>query len=655
MLCLIDPAGRETRIALSEQDAGVWHGLLADIGPGQRYGFRVDGPNDPSRGLRFDASRLLIDPYARAIAIDTSDDYTHLGIVVDESFDWGDDRPPSISYADTIIYEAHVKGFTQLHPDVPVDLRGTYEGLGHPAALAHLVDLGVTAVELLPVHESLTEPAVAAHGLTNYWGYNTLGFFAPHAAYSAEVRAQRPGGQVAEFKQMVKSIHAAGLEVILDVVFNHTAEGPAGGPMMSFRGIDNPAYYRLDPADPARYIDTTGCGNSLNVEDATALQLVMDSLRYWVEQMHVDGFRFDLAPTLARHDGAFERSAAFFDLVAQDPVISRVKLIAEPWDVGQGDSYDIGRFPPLWSEWNGAYRDTIRDFWRSTPGTLPALATRMTGSSDLYGVDARRPTASVNFVTAHDGFTLRDLVSYDTKHNEANREGNSDGAAGNRSWNCGVEGETDDPDVRALRSRQQRALLTTLMTSFGIPMLLGGDELGRTQSGNNNAYCQDTPVSWFDWSDADAALTAFTRRLIRLRTDHPVLRRRRFLSGAQARDIEWYTPDGLIMRDDDWANPDARSVAIYLDGTDSPDLAADGSLLVDDDMLILINAWWEPLDMRVPSAVIPATWTCEVDSFDPRVGASAEPSAPGASRTAGDVLTVGPRSVVILCGTRLAS
>ncbi len=649
-LCLIDAEGAETRVPLTEQDAGVWHGLVPGIRAGQRYGFRVDGPFDPARGLRFDAKRLLVDPYARAIAADTTENYSHVGLVVDESFDWGDDRAPMTPYADTVIYETHVKGFTQLHPDVPVDLRGTYEGLGHPAALQHLVDLGVTAVELLPVHESLTEPSVAAHGLTNYWGYNTLGFFAPQSSYSAEVRAQRPGGQVAEFKQMVTAIHAAGLEVILDVVFNHTAEGPATGPTMSFRGIDNPAYYRLDPNDLSQYIDTTGCGNSLNAGDETALRLIMDSLRYWVQQMHVDGFRFDLAPTLAREDGAFEKSASFFDLVAQDPVISRVKLIAEPWDVGQGDSYDIGRFPPLWSEWNGSYRDTVRDFWRSKPGLISTLATRITGSEDLYGTDSRRPTASVNFVTVHDGFTLRDLVSYDHKHNEANREGNRDGTSDNRSWNCGVEGETDDAEIIALRERQRRAMLTTLLTSFGIPMLLGGDEFGRTQQGNNNAYCQDSPISWIDWTDVDAELLAFTQRLVRLRREHPVLRRTRFLRGPQAVDIEWYTPSGDAMGPDDWSNPDARSLVVYLDGTDSPDIALDGTLMPDEDMLLMVNAWWEPLQMRVPGAIMPSTWTCVLDSFDASVGLRPAPSI-----GPGEYVTVGPRSVMILCGSRVGA
>ncbi len=646
-VCLIDARGAETAVPLTEQDAGVWHGFIPGVGAGQRYGFRVDGPFDPARGLRFDPTRLLVDPYARAIAADTTADSSHVALVVDEQFDWGDDTAPMTSYANTVIYETHVKGFTQLHPAVPVDLRGTYEGLAHPAALQHLVDLGVTAIELLPVHESFTEPSVAAHGLTNYWGYNTLGFFAPHSAYSAEVRAQRPGGQVAEFKAMVRAIHAAGLEVILDVVFNHTAEGPATGPTLSFRGIDNPAYYRLDPTDLSQYVDTTGCGNSLNAGDETALRLIMDSLRYWIEQMHVDGFRFDLAPTLAREDGAFERSASFFDLVSQDPMISRVKLIAEPWDVGQGDSYDIGRFPPLWSEWNGSYRDTVRDFWRSTPGMLSTFATRITGSADLYGSDARRPTASVNFVTVHDGFTMHDLVSYDHKHNEANRESNLDGTDENRSWNCGVEGETDDPDVLALRARQRRAMLTTLLTSFGVPMMLGGDELGRTQQGNNNAYCQDSPMSWIDWSEVDTDLLAFTRRLVHLRRDHPVLRRTRFLRGPQAVDIGWFTPSGAPMGPDDWANPDSRAVACYLDGSDAPDIALDGTLMPDNDMLIMVNSWWETLEMRVPLSTESAVWTHVVDSYDASVGLSPTPPV-----GAGEVVRVGPRSVAILCGTR---
>ena len=487
---------------------------------------RGDDPADPARPSMLDSAA-----------------HVPRSLVVDPSFDWGRQVRPTIRYADTIIYEVHVKGFTMTHPDVPPELRGTYAGLGHEAAIAHLLDLGVTAVELLPVHHSVPEAFLVERGLTNYWGYNTIGFFAPHEGYSASARAGRPGGQVSEFKAMVRALHEAGLEVLLDVVYNHTAEGDHRGPTLCHRGLDNPAYYRLDPQDPGRYVDTTGCGNALNVADAHGLQLIMDSLRYWLVEMQVDGFRFDLAPTLAREAGAFDRSAAFFDLVAQDPVVSRAKLIAEPWDVGQPDSYDIGHFPPLWSEWNGKYRDTIRDFWRRRDGLVPEFATRFSGSSDLYGGSRRHPTASVNLITVHDGFTLADLVAYDHKHNEANGEDNRDGTDDNRSWNCGAEGPTDDPEIVALRERQSRAMLTTLMLSFGVPMLLGGDELGRTQGGNNNAYCQDNEMTWFDWTNVDGDLLAFTKRLIALRRRHPVFRRRRFLVGMDAQELLWFTPE----------------------------------------------------------------------------------------------------------------
>ncbi|MEI6361304.1 MAG: glycogen debranching protein GlgX [Actinomycetes bacterium] len=672
-VCLIDESGNETRHALPQNDAGIWHGFLPGVTAGQRYGLRASGPYDPSRGLRFNDAKLLLDPYARATvgelrygpsiyghdldepsrpsSLDSAKDVP-LGIVIDDAFDWTGDTSPNRRYADTVVYEVHVKGFTQLHPGVPADMRGTYAGLAHPAAVQHLVDLGVTAIELLPVHQSVTEPSVHSHGLANYWGYNTLGFFAPHAAYSAEAKRGVVGGQVREFKAMVKALHAAGLEVILDVVYNHTCEGGAGGPTLCFRGLDNPDYYRLDPHDPAGYYDTTGTGNSIDAGSTTALWLIMDSLRYWVEEMHVDGFRFDLAATLSREDGAFDRTASFFDLIAQDPVVNRVKLIAEPWDVGQMDSYDIGRFPAMWREWNGAYRDTVRDFWRSKPSLMSTLASRITGSSDLYGNSARRPTASVNFVTAHDGFTLRDLVSYDSKHNEANLEDNRDGTSDNRSWNCGAEGPTDDPTVNALRSRQQRALLTTLLTSFGIPMLLGGDELGRTQQGNNNAYCQDGTVAWFDWSAPDQALLAFTRRLVRMRLEHPVFRRRRFLVGSQTDEIQWYTPAGALMNDGDWNDPNARCIVLYLDGNDLPDTGADGSPLLDDDFLVMVNAWWEPLGMVIPPVDGAREWQREIDTDDDAVGASADPPNPGAPMAIGSTVTVAARSMLILRGRR---
>ncbi|MBV9095234.1 MAG: glycogen debranching protein GlgX, partial [Streptosporangiaceae bacterium] len=521
LLCLFDKAGAETQIPMPDRDADVWHVFVPGIGAGQRYGYRATGPYDPAQGIRCNPAKLLLDPYVRALTGTVrfgpevygyaegnpdAPSETDSAASVPRSLVTADEPPRRAGarlarpYQDTIIYEVHVKGFTMRHPDVPPELRGTYAGLAHEAGVAHLLGLGVTAVELLPVHESIPEPFLVQRGLTNYWGYNTIGYFAPHQGYSAAVRAGGPGGQVAEFKAMVDTLHAAGIEVLLDVVFNHTAEGSHLGPTFCFRGLDNPAYYRLDPGDLRYYQDTTGCGNSLNVGDPITLQLIMDSLRYWVTEMGVDGFRFDLAPTLARQEGEFEKRSAFFDLVSQDPVVSRAKLIAEPWDVGQMDSYELGRFPPVWREWNGRYRDTMRDFWRSHPVGIGEFANRFAGSADMYGRAHRRPTASVNLITVHDGFTLRDLVCYDAKHNEANGEGNRDGTDDNRSWNCGVEGPTDDPAVLALRERQSRAMLATLLLSFGIPMLLGGDEMGRTQRGNNNAYCQDNEITWFDWS-----------------------------------------------------------------------------------------------------------------------------------------------------------
>jgi isoamylase len=670
-LCLFDRAGRETQIPLTEYDADVWHGFVPDVGPGQAYGYRAAGRYDPARGLRGNAAKLLLDPYARAVsgevvfgpevlghAVDDLDAPSGLdsaghvprSLVVDGKFRWTDGSLLRRRYSDTIIYEVHVKGFTMRHPGVPARLRGTYAGLGHPAAVSYLADLGVTAVELLPVHQNLPEAFIAQRGLTNYWGYNTIGYFAPHAGYSAAVRAGRPGGQVAEFKTMVNALHAAGLEVLLDVVFNHTAEGNHLGPTLCFRGLDNPAYYRLDPRDPARYVDTTGCGNSLNAGSPVTLQLIMDSLRYWLSEMHVDGFRFDLAPTLARQEGGFDRVSAFFDLVAQDPVVSQAKLIAEPWDVGQMDSYDLGRFPPLWREWNGKYRDAMRDFWRSHPVGIGEFATRFCGSSDLYGgAERRRPTASVNLLTVHDGFTLRDLVSYNDKHNEANGEENRDGTSDNRSWNCGAEGHTGDPAIVALRERQSRAMLATLLLSFGVPLLLGGDEFGRTQQGNNNAYCQDNGITWFDWSSVDENLLAFTRRLIGFRRQHPVFRRRRFLTGKEASELGWFTPAGTAMTGPDWANPSALALALYFDGSDAPDHAENGTPLLDDDILVLINAWWEPLEFIIPATRDGQAWRAEIDSNDPTTASRVPP------RHAGDLYTVGPRSVAVLLGPVVTS
>ncbi len=668
LLCLFDDAGAETQIALRDYDAGVWHGFVPGVGAGQAYGYRVTGPYDPARGVRCSPAKLLLDPYARAFsggvtfgpevlgyAVDDADAPSALdsasdvprSLVIDEAFAWSDGAQPRHNYADTIIYETHVRGFTMRHPGVPPELRGTYAGLGHEAAIAHLVDLGVTAVELLPVHQSVPDSSQLERGLTNYWGYNTIGFFAPHHGYSAAVRAGHSGGQVAEFKAMVEALHRAGLEVLLDVVFNHTAEGNHLGPTFCYRGLDNPAYYRLAPDDMRYYVDTTGTGNSLNAGDTVTLQLIMDSLRYWLTQTRVDGFRFDLAPTLARQEGGFDQMSAFFDLVSQDPVVSRAKLIAEPWDVGQLDSYALGRFPPLWREWNGRYRDTMRDFWRSNDVGIGEFANRFCGSSDIYGRSRRRPTASVNLITVHDGFTLRDLVSYDQKHNEANGEAGRDGTEDNRSWNCGAEGPTSDAGILALRARQSRAMLATLLLSFGVPLLLGGDEMGRTQQGNNNAYCQDNEISWFDWSAADTDLLAFTRNLVAFRRAHPVFRRHRFLAGVEATDLRWFTPAGTAMTAADWADQSALAVAIYLNGSDAPDRADDGSLMVDDDFLVLVNAWWEPLGFVLPAARASVAWHAEIDTYDPASPASAAGSG---ERAAGDEVTVGPRSIVVLRG-----
>jgi glycogen operon protein len=675
-LCLFDESGAEHQLALTECDAGVWHGFVPGVGPGQLYGYRVQGPYEPAAGLRCNPNKLLLDPYARAISGDIDLDEAILAflpgnpdglssldsaphvprsLVVSDGFEWGDDAPPAIPYSDTIIYETHVKGFTQLHHGVPAKLRGTYAGLAAPAALKHLVDLGVTAVELLPVHHHVDDAFLRSKGLDNYWGYSSLGFFAPHAGYSAAVRAGRIGGQVAEFKAMVKALHAAGLEVILDVVFNHTAEGNHLGPTLSFRGLDNAAYYRLVPENLRYYFDTTGTGNSLNTDDPTCLRLIMDSLRYWVTEMHVDGFRFDLAVTLGRDHGRFDRIAAFFDLVSQDPIVSRVKLIAEPWDFGQSDSYDVGRFPALWSEWNGRYRDTSRDFWRGQAGTLPDMATRLTGSADLYGPSQRRPNASVNFITCHDGFTLRDLVSYEHKNNAANGEGDTDGTDDNRSWNCGAEGPTDDPAILELRAHQSRTLLASLLVSLGVPMINGGDELGRTQKGNNNAYCQDNEITWFNWGNVDKDLLAFTREVVAIRRRHPVLRRRRYATGALAGDIAWYTPAGSPMTDSDWGAGWTRSVVAYFDGTRDADRDERGRPILDDDLLIVLNGWWEPLTFTIPKVGTAAGWVRELDTFSGAAGGAGSGTGAGAAPqtlATGTQITVGPRSIVLLRSVR---
>ncbi|MFE1953160.1 glycogen debranching protein GlgX [Streptomyces sp. NPDC059524] len=638
-LVLIDDDGTSRTVPLTEVDGFVWHCRIPGVGPGQRYGYRVYGPWDPAAGHRCNPAKLLLDPYARAMEGATDNDpalferapdgpepadsapHTLVSVVTDPSFDWGDDKPPRRPYAETVVYEAHVRGLTRTHPDVPPALRGTYAGLATEPVIAHLTSLGVTAVELMPVHQYIHDGFLVDRGLTNYWGYTSIGFFAPHNAYAAHPAL---GEQVPEFKAMVKALHRAGLEVILDVVYNHTAEGNENGPTLAFRGIDNASYYRLHPDDPARYFDTTGTGNSLLMHHPNVLQLVMDSLRYWVTEMHVDGFRFDLAATLARQFHDVDRLSAFFDLVQQDPVVGRVKLIAEPWDVGDG-GYQVGNFPPLWSEWNGKYRDSVRDFWRGADHTIAEFASRLTGSSDLYQHDRRRPRASVNFVTAHDGFTLRDLVSYDTKHNEANGEDGRDGENTNRSWNCGVEGPTTDPAILELRARQQRNFLATLMCSQGIPMLAHGDELGRTQQGNNNAYCQDSELSWIDWNltGEQRRLIDFTRRVIRLRTEHPVLRRRRFFRGdtptraAQPLpDLVWLRPDAREMTDEDWRRPDAHALGVFLNGDAIAEPDARGRRVVDDSFLLLMNSYREPVAFDLPGTEYGERWTTRIDTTD---------------------------------------
>jgi glycogen operon protein len=620
-LCLFDDAGVERRIRLEEQDAFSWHAYLPHVGPGQRYGYRVHGPYVPEEGIRCNPHKLLLDPYTRAIEgemdwnsacysydlvnegatnVEDSAPHTFKSVVHNPLFDWGRDRPPDTPLHESVIYEAHLKGFTRGHPDVPEGLRGTYAGFAHPAVIDHLVSLGVTAVELMPIHQFVQDHFLLERSLRNYWGYNTIGFFAPHNGYSST--GQR-GEQVGEFKAMVRTLHEAGIEVILDVVYNHTAEGNHLGPTLCFRGIDNRAYYRLVAEEQNFYYDTTGTGNSLNVSHPHTLQLIMDSLRYWVTEMHVDGFRFDLAATLAREFHEVDRLSTFFDLIQQDPIVSRVKLIAEPWDIGEG-GYQVGNFPALWSEWNGRFRDTVRDFWRGEPSTVAEFASRLTGSSDLYQSDTRRPGASVNFATAHDGFTLLDLVSYNEKHNEANAEQNAGGESNNRSWNCGAEGETDDPAVLSCRSQQQRNFLATLFLAQGVPMLLGGDELGRTQRGNNNAWCQDNEVSWVNWAAIDEPLLAFTRWFIAFRREHPVFRRRRWFQGRPIRgtvDIGWFKPDGQSMTDEDWGAGHARSLGVFLNGNAIPSHDYRGRAIIDDSFVLLFNAQEEPVDWSIPT------------------------------------------------------
>jgi glycogen operon protein len=640
-LCLFDDAGNETRVRLPETTAFCWHGYLPGVEPGQRYGYRVHGSWDPDAGQRCNPAKLLLDPYAKAIEGDVdwneavfpysfsdpwgppseqdSAPFVPRSIVVNPFFQWGEDRSPRIPLHDTIIYEAHVKGCTARHPGIPPELRGTYTGLAHPVMIEYLKKLRVTTVELLPVHQFIHDAHLAERGLRNYWGYNSIGFLAPHNGYSS--REQR-GQQVQEFKQMVKTLHEAGIEVILDVVYNHTAEGNHLGPMLCFKGIDNAAYYRLVVNDPRYYMDYTGTGNSINMRHPHVLQLTMDSLRYWVLEMRVDGFRFDLAATLARELHDVDRLSAFFDLIQQDPVISQVKLIAEPWDIGEG-GYQVGNFPPLWSEWNGKYRDCVRDFWRGEDRTLGEFAYRLTGSSDLYEGTGRRPFASINFLTAHDGFTLNDLVSYDNKHNEANGEENRDGESYNRSWNCGSEGPTRDSGILELRSRQKRNFLATLFLSQGVPMLLGGDEIGRTQHGNNNAYCQDDALSWYDWDGMDQELLEFTSMLIKFRKRHPVFRRRRFfqgeaIHGTAVKDIMWFTPDGHEMTEEHWGEGFAKCIGVFLNGDAIPSPDARGERIRDDSFYLIFNAYHEQLVFMLPQRDWGESWKIVFDTREVR-------------------------------------
>ena len=664
-LCLFDEDGTETKIQVHEVDAYVWHCYLPQVQPGQRYGYRVHGPYNPKNGKRTNANKLLLDPYAKATAgefdwdpslfsynvgdptsVNNEDSAAHmmLGVVMNPFFDWAGDRPPRIPYAETVIYEAHVKGMTQLHPEVPEEQRGTYAGLAHPAVIEHLQHIGATAIELMPVHQFVQDNTLLEKGLRNYWGYNTIGFFAPHNSYSA---AGQLGQQVQEFKGMVRAFHDAGIEVILDVVYNHTAEGNHLGPTLSFKGIDNEAYYRLMEDDKQHYMDYTGTGNSLNVRHPHSLQLIMDSLRYWVTEMHVDGFRFDLASALAREFYDVDKLSTFFELVQQDPIVSQVKLIAEPWDVGPG-GYQVGNFPPQWTEWNGKYRDTVRDFWRGEPSTLGEFASRVTGSADLYEQDGRRPVASINFVTAHDGFTIADLVSYNEKHNDANGEGNNDGETHNRSWNSGAEGPTDDPAVQTLRARQQRNFLATLLLSQGVPMMLHGDELGRTQQGNNNTYAQDSEISWVHWDRADTPLVEFVSAITRLRKEHPTFRRARFFDGRPVRrgegeplpDIVWLTPEGTAMGPEDWDTGFGRAIGVFLNGNGIRGRDARGERIHDLNFVLYFNAHDDVVDFTLPPDEYSAEWETVVDTAG--AGADSKPVR------AGQVIPVAAKALVVL-------
>ncbi len=665
-LCLFDSDGTETRVEMPESTGYVWHAYLPQVVGGQRYGYRVHGPWDPWNGNRCNPAKLLLDPYAKAIdgrvawdpavfpyrmddpdgGPDAADSAPFMprSVVIDPAFDWGDDRPPRHPPSATIIYEVHVKGFTARHPDIPEALRGTYAGLAHPVAIDYLRSLGITAIELMPVHQFIHDSRLVGLGLRNYWGYNSIGFLAPHNGYAHD---RRPGAQVAEFKAMVRAMHAAGIEVILDVVYNHTAEGNHLGPMLSFKGIDNAAYYRLVPDDRRRYLDYTGTGNTLNVRHPHSLQLIMDSLRYWIRDMHVDGFRFDLAAALARELHDVDRLSAFFDLIHQDPTVNQVKLIAEPWDVGEG-GYQVGNFPPQWAEWNGRYRDSIRDFWRGAPEPLADFGYRLTGSSDLYATTGRRPHASINFITAHDGFTLADLVSYNEKHNEANGEDGRDGESYNRSWNHGVEGPTDDPAINAARARDQRNFLATLFLSQGVPMLLGGDELGRTQGGNNNGYAQDNEVSWYDWDAVDDDLLEFTRRLIAFRVDHPAFRRRRWfqgrpIHGEEAHEIDWFAPDGTPMGDEHWHDPLEQGIGVFISGDGLVDVH--GLPEVDDSFFLAFNLHPDQRSFVVPDPGNIRGWRVCLDTAAPRpFPVRGQTVVPGGKRK------VAGHSVVVLRG-----
>jgi glycogen operon protein len=675
-VCLFDPEdpSRELkRYTLPESTHHVWHGFIPGLQTGTLYGFRAHGPYEPKRGMRFNPHKLLVDPYARALhgqvdfsapvyayvlgepdddlTLDTRDSAAGVpkAVVLTDDFDWEGDRPLYTPWHRTLLYEAHVKGLTKLHPEVPEALRGTYAGLAHPAVLAHLRRLGVTAVELLPLHAHVDEPFLVNKGLTNYWGYNTLGYFAPDARFSA---SGSRGGQVAEFKAMVKALHRAGIEVILDVVYNHTCEGNHRGPTLSFKGLDNTAYYRLKESDPRFYLDFTGCGNSWNATHPYALKLVMDSLRYWVEEMHVDGFRFDLATTLGRDRHGYDTRAAFFQMVHQDPVLSRVKLISEPWDVGDF-GYQVGNFPVLWTEWNGKYRDTIRRYWKGDDRQAAEIGYRLTGSSDLFALSGRKPTASVNFITAHDGFTLHDLVTYSQKHNEANLEENRDGANDNHSWNCGVEGETEDKEINALREQQKRNFLATLFLSQGVPMLVAGDEMGRTQRGNNNAYCQDNAISWVDWklTEAQRKLLDFTVGLSQLRREQPVLAKRRFFRGShiwdsELKDLAWFRPDGQEMKKEDWEKPYVRSISFLLGGDAIPTPDESGQRVRGDTLLVLMNAHHEPITFQLPAIEWGADWEELVDTGQSRVALHTHTPAGGTVVVAGRALVVLRRPAV---------